>query len=147
MKLMLASALFLTMRLLADEAGDRDAITKVIAAVNDPAQRARLFTKDVDTAIDFDRLIDLHLTCPSCSVVNGRTETWREMTAPRVVSTSIRFITPDVAIVDAVSTVRGAVTLAESVPLLFVLKKEGTDWRIDAVRRLTTAAKKSASDQ
>jgi hypothetical protein len=137
MKMVLASALFLTIGLWADEAGDRDAITKVIAAVNDPVLRPRLFTKDVDTAVDFNRLIDLHLLCSSCAGdVIGMNERWREMTVPRIVSSSIRFITPDVAMVDGASTIRGAVTLAESVPLLFVLKKEGAEWRINAVRRL-----------
>lgn len=140
MKVMLASALFLTIGLSAD-GGDRDAITKVIAALNDPVQRPRLLTKDVDTSVDFNRLIDLHLPCTSCAgVVIGMNETWREMTVPRIVSSSIRFITPNVAIVDGASTIRRAVTLAESVPLLFVLKKEGAEWRINAVRRLAATA-------
>jgi hypothetical protein len=64
-------------------------------------------------------------------------ETWTEMTVPRVVSGSIRFITPHVAIVDGASTVEGAVILAQSVPLLFVMKKEKAEWRISAVRVLT----------
>jgi hypothetical protein len=140
MRVMLASALFLTFRLWADEAGDRDAITRAVAALNDPAQRPRIFTKDVDTIVDFDRLIDLHLPCSSCGgVAIGRNETWRELSVPRIVINSIRFITPDVSVVDGASTIRGAVTLAASVPLLFVLKKEGSEWRIDAVRRLAPA--------
>ena len=44
MRVLLASALFLTFRLWADEAGDRDAITRAVAALNDPAQRPRIFT-------------------------------------------------------------------------------------------------------
>jgi hypothetical protein len=67
-------------------------------------------------------------------------ETWRVMTVPRIVSDSIRFITPDVALVDGASTIRGAVTMAQSVPLLFVLKKDGGEWRIHAVRRLAESA-------
>jgi hypothetical protein len=35
---------------------------------------------------------------------------------------------------DGASTIRGAVTLARSVPLLFVMKREGAEWRISAVR-------------
>jgi hypothetical protein len=136
MKVIFVSALFFTMRLWADEAGDRAAITTIIAALNDPVQRPQLFTEDVDTTVDFSRLIDLHATCVSCRVLNSGNETWRVLTVPLVVSGSIRFITPEVAIVDGASTIRGAVTLAESVPLLFVLKKEAKEWRICAVRRL-----------
>jgi hypothetical protein len=136
MKLILGSVLlFLTLGLWADEGGDRDVITNVIAAVNDPLQRPGLFTQDVDSGVDFDRLIDLHIACSSPpNIVIGMNETWREMTVPYVVSGSIRFITPNVAIVDGASTVRGAVTLLKNVPLLFVLRKEGSKWRITAVR-------------
>src|SRR5262245_58009001 len=59
-------------------------------------------------------------------------EPWTVMTVPRVVSAKIRFITPDVAIVDEATTVEGAVTLTRSVPLLFVMKKESTTWRTKA---------------
>ena len=56
------------------------------------------------------------------------------MTVPQVVSGKVRFITPDVAIVDGASIVQGAVSLTDSVPLLFVMKRVGVGWRIDAVR-------------
>jgi hypothetical protein len=67
-------------------------------------------------------------------------EPWTELTVPRVVSGRIRFITADVAIVDGASTIRGAVTLTPSVPLLFVMKKSGVEWRITTVRVLTPHA-------
>jgi hypothetical protein len=121
----------------ADETQDRAAIAKTIAALNDPLQRPGLFTRDVDSNVDFDRLIDLHRTGVSSPAVPiGMNEPWTEMTVPRVVSGGVRFVTPDVAIVDGASTVPGAVTLAQRVPLLFVLKKEGAEWRIAVVRRL-----------
>jgi hypothetical protein len=134
-KLILCFPLLCAFGLWADEAQNRAAIDKVIAALNDPAQRAGLFTKDVDSNVDFDRLVDLHKkNSLSPGVLIGTDETWTEMTIPRVVSGSIRFITPDVAIVHGASTIRGAVTLASSVSLLFVMKKEGREWRICAVR-------------
>ena len=49
---------------------------------------------------------------------------------------SIRFITPDVAIMDGASTIQGG-DLARSVPLLFVMKKEGAEWLPSAVRDCT----------
>jgi hypothetical protein len=121
----------------ADEAQDRTAIANVIASLNDPAQRAGLFTQDSSSSVDFDRLIDLHRRVPSASaLVIGTHETWTELTVPRVVSGTILFVTPDVAIVDGASTVEGAMTLTRRVPLLFVMKKEGDEWRISAVRVL-----------
>jgi hypothetical protein len=120
----------------AGEIEDRAAIEKVIAALNQPAQRARLFTNDADCPVDFDRLIDLHKKYDPGLMI-GMDETWTLLTVPRVVLRNIRFITMEVAMVDGASTIRGAVTLARSVPLLFVMKKEGGEWRISAVRVLT----------
>ena len=125
----------------ADEAQDRAAIDKAIAALNDPVQRAGQLARDVDSTVDFDRLIDLHRKTPlSHCVAIGMNEPWRELTVPRVVSGRIRFITVDIAIVDGASVIPGAVTLAPRVPLLFVMKKAGGEWRITAVRVLTPHA-------
>jgi len=87
--------------------------------------------------VDFDRLIDLHrrASLPG-GVIIGTDEPWTALTLPRVVSGAIRFITPAVAIVDGASIIRGAVMLAPRVPLLFVMKKEDTEWRISAIRVL-----------
>jgi hypothetical protein len=147
-KLILCFSLFCAVGLWADESQDRAAIDEVIAALNDPVQRVRLLTQDVDSGVDFDRLVDLHTNmmryCQedslSLGVLIGRNEPWTELTVPRVVSGRIRFITPTVAIVDGASTIRGAVILAPSVPLLFVMKKDGAAWRINAVRVLTDHA-------
>jgi hypothetical protein len=133
----LCLALFLAATLWADEARDRAAIEKVIAAINDPVQRAALFTRDATSDVDFDRLIDLHRPdrfTPYRPI--GVNETWTELTAPHVVSGAIRFITADVATVDAASTIAGAVTLAPRVPLLFVMKRESAKWKISVVRVL-----------
>ena len=135
--MLLCGALSLTIGMRADETQDRRAIGTVIAALNDPVERAALFTKDADSAVDFDRLADLHKRnlFPG-GVVIGMDEPWTGMTVPRVVGGAIRFITPDVAIVDGASTVDRAITLARRVPLLFVLKRERAGWRISAVRVL-----------
>lgn len=138
--LILSFSLFCAVGLWADEAQDRAAIDRVIATLNDPVQRAGLLAKDVDSGVDFNRLVDLHRKDSSSpGVVIGMDETWTELTIPRVVSGGILFITPFVAIVDGASTIRGAVTLAASVPLLLVMKKDGAEWRIRAVRVLQNA--------
>ena len=134
------AALFATM-LKADEVTDRAAIGAVIEAVNNPLQRTRLFTKDLDSKVNFDSLIDMHLDSSArVPVPVGTPEPWRNLTAPHIVSGAMRFITPDVAMVDGASIVRGAVTFADAVPLLFVLKKEQAGWRINAVRRIWSGA-------
>src|SRR5215467_2646946 len=134
------AALFASV-LKADEIADRAAIYAVIAAVNNPLQRTRLFTKDLDSTVNFDSLIDMHLDSSArVPVPVGTPEPWRNLTAPQIVSGAIRFITPDVAMVDGASIVRGAVTFADTVPLMFVLKKEQAGWRINAVRRIRSGA-------
>jgi len=133
----LCFSLFCAAGLWADEAQERAAIDKVIAALNDPVQRTRLLAADVDSGVDFDRLIDLHRRKPPYpGFVIGTHEPWTELTVPRVESGHIRFITADIAIVDGASIIRGAVTLAPSVPLLFVMKKAGAEWRITTIRAL-----------
>lgn len=140
-RLILCFSLFCAVGLWADEAQERAAIDKVIAALNDPVRRAGLLAGDVDSGVDFDRLVDLHRkNSPSPGVVIGMNEPWVELTAPRVVSGRIRFITADIAIVDGASTIREAVTLAPRVPLLFLMKKAGAEWRIVTVRVLTAHA-------
>ena len=104
----------------ADEANDRIAVNEIIEAINDPDQRPTLFTKDADSTVNFDRLIDLHLRSTRNVGVGGVggvgiDETRRVLMVPRVASGTIRFITPEVAIVDA-SVICGAVTLVETVP-------------------------------
>jgi hypothetical protein len=124
---------FFTAALWADEAADRAAIDSVIDALNDPGRRASLFTKDADSTVDFDHLIYLHKRVSFIGGM-GRNEAWVILTKPRVISGPIRFVTPDVATVEGASTVPGAMTVEPRVPLLFVIKREGSAWRITTVR-------------
>jgi hypothetical protein len=130
-KAILCLPLLIVSGALADEAQDRAAIDQVIGLLNDPVQRGRLWTDDADSTVDFDHLLDLHRSRrPVTDLTIGMDETWTELTVPRVVSGPIRFVTPTVAIVDGASTIRGAVTLAQRVPLLFVMKKDGAEWKV-----------------
>ena len=105
------------------EDADRAAIDRAIAALNDPARRPGLFTRDADCQVDFERLIDLHIrnTRPVIGVI-GIDEPWSTLTTPRVVTGNIRFVTADVATVDGASVIQGAV------------RKERGKRRINAVR-------------
>jgi hypothetical protein len=141
MRALFCLPLFCATALWADETQDRASIEKVIAALNDPGHSAALFTRDANSDVDFDRLIDLHRLdsfLPYRPI--GMNEPWTELTAPRVVSGAIRFVTADVATVDGASTITGAVTLAPNVPLLFVMKREDAKWKISSVRVLRIRA-------
>ena len=140
-KILFVLPLLLAAGIHADEAQDRAAIDKAIAGLNDPAQRAGLFTKDVDLTVDFDHLVDLNRASATWTgVMVGGNEPWTGLTVPRVVSGSIRFVTTDVALVDGASMIEGAVTLVRRVPLLFVMRREPARWRIGAVRVLAAEA-------
>jgi hypothetical protein len=119
----------------ADTLPDRAAIERVVGAVIvDPTDSgakpgSRLFTADADN--ELDRLLDLDRRLLELS-----REPWSEITSPRLVIQSIRFVTPDVALVNAVNTHYGSMILARRIPVLFVMKKEGTAWRIASLRVL-----------
>jgi hypothetical protein len=117
----------------ADQSADRVAIRKVIDSLNEPRGDSQskslssLFTKDADPA-DLDRLSNMERRMRDIS-----SGPWSEVTAPRIRSNSIRFVSPDVALVDAAITQIGALAWRHE-PVLLVLKKEGTDWRIASLR-------------
>ena len=59
---------------------------------------------------------------------------WSEVTPPYIAIQSIRFLTPEVALVDATSTQFGTMILVRRVPIWLVMKKEGTTWKIASLR-------------
>jgi hypothetical protein len=86
-----------------------------------------LFTSDADPA-ELRRLSDMEGRMRQIS--DGP---WSEVTAPRIVSKSIRFLTPDVALVDAVIAQYGSLSGSRE-PLLLLMKKQGMEWRIASLR-------------
>jgi hypothetical protein len=122
--------LIVLLAVLADATTDRAAIERVVVAVmGDSKQVSSLFTADADS--ELKRLKELDR-----GMLNVSTRPWSEVMPPRMVVQSIRFITPDVALVDAADTQYGSVMLWR-VPVLFVMRREGTDWRIASLRVLT----------
>jgi hypothetical protein len=126
MKPILCLSLLFSACMWADEAADRVAIEKVIGALNEPHRGPQL-TSDADPA-ELRRLSDMEGRMRQVS--DGP---WSEATAPRIVSESIRFVTPDVALVDAAIAQYGSL-LASREPVLLLMKKQGTEWRIASVR-------------
>jgi hypothetical protein len=147
----------------ADEAADRVAIDRTIAALNDLPQRTALFTQDADAASELARLPKIRpfrILGPAADAeplprtdqptVTISKEPWGEVTInfpgtvslpplnildPRIVSGAIRFITTDVALADG-AWIYDDGAVMRSVPLLFVMKKEGDDWKIASLRVL-----------
>jgi len=116
----------------ADQASDRTAIGQVIAALNEPPVGrevvARLFTADSESS-DRDRLANL-----TGRMQQYPNQPWSEVTTPRFGTPVIRFITPDVALVDVAVSQFGSILGARRLPVYLVMRREGVEWRIAAVR-------------
>src|SRR5450432_905854 len=96
----------------ANEASDRAAITRTVVSSSrvDPAKAAEL------TTVDFDgELITLPEVRP-----------WCELDCPRISVRSVRFITPDVALVDGAASGDGVLPSQ----YIAVMKRDGITWRI-----------------
>jgi len=122
----------------ADEAADRAAIERVVGALNTDrtgagqGRIASLFTTDnSDADKELDRLATLDR-----QLLRASEKPWSEVTTPRLVIQSIRFITPEVALVDAGNTQYGSMILVRRVPVLLVMRKEAKAWRIASLRVL-----------
>lgn len=144
----LFSAVLLAGCALADEA-DRGSIEQVVAALNRAPVPGSIFTADASS--ELDRLpkvkpVVTPVMKPASRGVTISREPWGEASLgigspvmeavnPRIVSSAIRMITPDVAMVDAMWKYEDG-TEVRRVPLLVVLRKEGVDWKIVSVRVL-----------
>lgn len=150
----------------ADEAADRAAIQHAIARLNEVPQSAELFMSDADSRAVLEQLwkgkrlayrakSEMRVAAPlppsGHPTVTISHEPWGEATInfpgrrhllpieivnPRIESRTTRFITPDVALVDAACTFQEDRT-TQTTPLLLVMKKEGDDWKIASLRVLT----------
>ena len=99
----------------ADESADFAAVHKAVATFNHPAEGASVLARDTDVP-PLDRFAG------------------QEVSQIYFAVTAIRFVTPDVAFVDATASQFGSVILKRSGPAMFVLKREGGVWRISVLR-------------
>jgi hypothetical protein len=165
MKAVLCLPLVLASYASADEAADRVSIARAIAGLNELPHRAALFNDDA--FCELARLPDVNPRSfrilepqgyPSSSPqADGPTvtishEPWGEATItfpgvtslqtleilnPRIANRAVRFITPDVALADGDWTYDDSSGSKRTVPILFVMKKEGDDWKIASLHVLT----------
>lgn len=109
-----------------DTTADRTAIEHVIASLSTAKPVSVLFTADADSQLDL-------LTPPPADE-----KIWSEvfhLKTPYIVVQSIRFLTPEIALVDAAGTTQfGSATIMRRVPVWLVMKKEGADWKIASLR-------------
>jgi hypothetical protein len=124
----------------ADERADRAAIQGVVEALaNDqaggsPKAAAGLFTDDADNQLSRLSDMDRRLLWPGG-------EPFSEVTAPRLAVQTIRFITADVALVDAAIAQYGSTIVVRRVPVLLVMRKEAKGWRIASLRLMADLTK------
>jgi hypothetical protein len=107
----------------ADDTTDREAIERLIAALNNHSKPlSDLFTADAPESEQ--------------SVLSAHEEPLSEITSPRITIRSIRLITSQVALVECTNTQYGSMIMARTTSMLLVMKKDGAQWRIASVRAL-----------
>ena len=127
MKFIVLGVVLFTSALWADEVADRAAVGRTILALNSTPV-GDVFASDFDSKAELQRLFFVPVT-PTVSISK---EPWGEATITltpirsTIMTRKIRFITPDVAIVD----VEG------SGPAVIILRKEGSAWKIASLRIL-----------
>jgi|SRR5689334_9915178 len=117
----------------ADEAADRAAVDKLISALQaskaQATERAAMLSSDIDRA-EFEREF--------AALNNGMIEAtgvWKEVTQLALVVSGIRFVTPDVALVDGANVQAGSIMLRR-VPFVLIARREQGGWKISALRSL-----------
>jgi hypothetical protein len=113
---------------------DRAAIETAIGALNTPSGALRekllaLCSPDSDATREVDQLVTLMRRMEQAA-----SQPMSEVSPPRLMIQSVRFITLDVAMVDATVSRFGSLTGVQHTPVLFVMKKESEGWRIASIR-------------
>jgi len=133
-------------RAFASEAEDRVAMERAIESLNVP-KRVYPAVANPQAAFELDRLKRSHpgtmrilgpdSSAPSPAVVVSH-EPWGEaqVNLSKLADPPVVFVTPDVALVNGSCRFEGpAGAVTETVPLVFVMKKENGEWKIASIRR------------
>jgi hypothetical protein len=116
----------------ADEVSDRADIERTIGALNKAQSESEwkdLFT--ADGIREFDRLPALDR-----GPWSEDPRPWSEVSNPGFVVRAVRFVNPETALVDATSSQFGSTIVVRRTPVLFVMQKEKSVWKIASVRLL-----------
>jgi len=115
MKAVLCTFLFLAASAFAGESADREAVRHVIARFNLLHERPATLSRDAGLA--------------PLGGLSGQ-----EVSQVYFEAGTVKFITPEVALVDATANQYGSVIGKRSLPAFFVLKREAGEWRVAVMR-------------
>jgi hypothetical protein len=164
-RIVLCLAVLVTSAAWADETAERSAIEATIAALNASPSQTNLFTGDFTNADELHRFLGEvgPITMPfPAEGVTVQTEagtlvishepmgeatlyTVPAIAIPRArfVTRSVTFVSPDTSVVVAVHERQFRPNAPRLVPVLFVLRHEGSEWSIASFRVLAEAEPKS----
>jgi hypothetical protein len=139
MKALFCLPLLLAAGAFADDATDRASIATTISWVNASYLDPSLFTADFPDSAELLRGVQGNF---GGTVVISK-EPWGEATwfpvpvsrGPRFVIQSVRFVTPEVVVVDGIDQRNGGASV------LFVMRKDGIAWRIASFKRIADQVK------
>lgn len=115
MKALWIVTLYLAANAWSDEADDRAAIRKTVTTFNDTHLRSSVLAHDADLG-DLSRYRGLDVSQVYFEVKE------------------VRLIAAEVAVADATGSQFGSLVAKRSVPAVFVLKREGGEWRVVLLR-------------
>jgi hypothetical protein len=130
----------------ADETTDRAAIEATVAALNISPSQPNLFTKEFVNADELQRFLGQAGTEAATLTISHEPmgeATLHLLPLRRFVTRSIAFISPDTSVVVAIHERQFEPAAWNRVPVLFVLRREGSGWRIASFRVLAEASPKN----
>jgi hypothetical protein len=131
MRVLLASALLCSTLAFGDQPADRTAIETVINSLKTAKPVSVLFTADADSDL-------AQLDAAQSAMAEAARQPWSEAMPPKLVIDSIRFVTADVAIVNAANR-QITSTMVRRTPVLLVMRREDSGWKIASLRMLTAS--------
>ncbi len=114
-----------------EHAADRTAIETVINSLKTAKPVSVLFTADADSDL-------AQLNAAQSAMTEAARQPWSEAMPPKLVIDSIRFVTADVAVVNA-ANLQITSTMVRRTPVLLVMRREGSGWKIASLRMLTVS--------
>ena len=117
----------------ADEAADRAAVDKLISGLQaskaGTGDRAVLLSADIDRG-EFER----EFAALSTGMIDAG-GVWSEVTRPSLLVDRIKFVTPDVALVNGANVQAGSLTMRR-IAFVLIARREAGGWKISSLRTL-----------
>jgi len=137
-KIVLCLTVLVASAVWADEAADRAAIEAKLAALNISPSQPNLFTGDFADTDKLQRFLGQAATLSISREPMGEATIYLPP-LKRFVTRSVTVISPDTSVVVAIHERQFKPADSTRVPVLFVLKPEGSDWHIASLRVLAEA--------